>query len=355
VKDTTIFCAIGNIDDKLIIRAGNKAIRKRKSLKSLIKFAVPAAACLILVLAVVLPTILTKNNPTPPNGFNMDNVRMATSLDEIYGLPTSDCTADENGMALSDRLISNELRYLMRSFNRYDAPDVRTAFAIVQITQTQRFHDKKDWRGEHQISSGVVIFDVFGDEVVQPLKIKQYLNGGCICDEPTNMLRVGGVYVLPLVWYDGYEDGEMGIVYGDLDVLFEVDDNGLIQSHSPHEQLNKYDGQRLEALWNDIEYLYMNPILHSRFAEEISWGSGIAIDGNRIALHNPETGWYGWDEGDAGRFDAIIGLDGKIEIENNLLEQQGFNIFRPVEGMTIEEVQVEIKKIRQFVGLVDAH
>jgi hypothetical protein len=169
------------------------------------------------------------------------------------------------------------------------------------------------------------------------------------------MLRVGGVYVLPLVWYDFFENGEIAIIYGDLDVLFEVDDKGLIQSHSPHEQLNKYDGQRLETLWNDIEYLYMNPILYSRLAEEISWGSEIAIDGNRIALHNPETGWYGWDEGDAGRFEAKIGLDGRVVIENSLSEQQGFNIFRPVVGMTIEEVQAEIVKIRQFVGLIDAN
>jgi hypothetical protein len=62
VKDTTIFCAIGNIDDKFIIRAGNKAIKKHKSLKSLIKFAVPAVACLILAVMIAVPLFNNNSN-----------------------------------------------------------------------------------------------------------------------------------------------------------------------------------------------------------------------------------------------------------------------------------------------------
>jgi hypothetical protein len=62
-----------------------------------------------------------------------------------------------------------------------------------------------------------------------PLKIKQSLYGGCVGDEQTNLLRVGGVYVLPLV---RFESDDVWSVYGDLDALFEVDDKGLIHSHS---------------------------------------------------------------------------------------------------------------------------
>jgi hypothetical protein len=157
-------------------------------------------------------------------------------------------------------MLTNELRYLMREFDSHD-PDVKAAFAIVKVESAEHFKHNNEWRGEGQIADCGVLFDVLGDGITMPLKIKQYLYGGCVGDEQTNLLRVGGVYILPLI---NWQDEDFWTVYGDLECLFEVDDKGLIQSHSRHEHLNKYDGQELALLWGDIEKLYANPLLRSR-------------------------------------------------------------------------------------------
>ena len=340
MKNNKIIRAIGGIDDELIERAAPQNKKANNKITPWFKWALPIAACFILMAVITIPVIF--KNPTPDYGIG--DVPSAASLDEIFGLPTSGCTSDGSAGASFDRILLNNLRLLMRSFNRYN-PDDKAVFAIVKITSTEQFKAKTNsrdsYRGDYQIAESVVIYDVIGDEVIQPFKIRQYLYGGCMCDEPTNLLRAGGVYALPLVKNGNSDEWTL---YGDLDVLFEVDDKGLINSHSHYEQFTKYDGQKLEALWNDIEYLYMNPILFSRFAEEILWGSEIVVDSSRITLHNPITGWYGWTGEDAGRFDARIGADGRIEIDTN-----EFNIFRPVEGMTVDEVQAEISRIQQFV------
>jgi hypothetical protein len=48
---------------------------------------------------------------------------------------------------------------------------------------------------------------------------------------------------------------EYWTIYGDFDCLFEIDDAGLVHSHSRLPALNKYDGNELAYLWNDVEYL----------------------------------------------------------------------------------------------------
>lgn len=349
MKNTKILRAIGGVDDELIERAAPKDRTAHRRKAPWLKWAIPAAACFIIVV-IALPFVF--RNPAsehPQDEYAVDDSLLAATLDGIFGLPTSNHTWDEGGGMAADRMITNELRYLMRDFGGRD-PDIKAAFAIVKVVSVEWFTETRRYdSSEGQIAECGVLFDVLGDGIIQPLRIKQYLYGGCTSNEETNLLRVGGVYVLPLT---NWRNEDYWTIYDDLDSLFEVDDKGLIQSHSKHEQLNKYDGQELAVLWNDIEYLYLNPILHSRFAEEISWGSGIAVDGNRIALHNPDSGWYGWDAGDAGRFDAMIGADGKIVIDINAPGYNDFNIFRPVEGMTLDEAQSEVDKIKRFVGLL---
>ena len=72
-------------------------------------------------------------------------------------------------------------------------------------------------------------------------------------EEPNNLLRVGGVYVLPLrfnEYWGAYE------VVGDLDVLFELDDTGKMVSHSRWEGLNQYDGMTLPDFIEAMRELY---------------------------------------------------------------------------------------------------
>ncbi len=86
--------------------------------------------------------------------------------------------------------------------------------------------------------------------------IRQTLIGGCTMDEPNNLLRAGGIYLLPvkfIPYLGAYE------VAGDLDVLFELDAEGKIVSHSRFPELNKYDGKAFSELLNAVREIYPAP------------------------------------------------------------------------------------------------
>jgi hypothetical protein len=273
-----------------------------------------------------------------------------STLEDITGLPTGDYTWDDGGVN-ADRLATNELRFLMRTYGRNDAA-VRASFAIVKVESVQSFTEDGEILTEKetgesfttdgragQIAECGVLYDVLGDGIEMPLKIKQYLYGGCTSDEETNLLRVGGVYVLPLSKF--VQDEAWGI-YGDLDCLFEVDDEGLIHSHSMWEALNKYDGKPLETLWSDIEYLSEHPVLCSQFAECIGYGFVLESTGDTLKLVQPLVGW---DDSDLSSYSAKLDADGKIVIETD-----GFNVFRPFEGQTLDDVNAAIAQIEQYIA-----
>ncbi|MDR3206924.1 MAG: hypothetical protein LBT60_01190 [Oscillospiraceae bacterium] len=351
MKHTNILSAIGGIDEELIERGGGVARPVRRARWLL--WAAPAAACLVIAAAVGLPTLLKPSAPPNPDsgqpglsagagdvgGATMpqgaiDKRTDEVFLDDLVGLPAGDYTWDEGDVA-ADRLATDELRYLMREFDSYD-PTVKAAFTVIRAEGTEGFAEEGQ---TGQIAVGAVLFDVFGDELPGSVSIKQYLCGGCTGDEETNLLRAGGVYVLPLWQRDGEENWH---IYGDLDVLFEVDDKGLIHSHSRCPALNQYDGQDLATLWKAIGYLDMNPLLRSPFAEYIANGYVIDSTEGTIVLYYPE---WGWDERDAAGFRARIGADGRIVVPGG-----GFNVFAPVSGLTVAEVYDAIEEIERYIG-----
>jgi hypothetical protein len=226
-------------------------------------------------------------------------------------------------------------------------PDFKAMFAIVRVQSVERFTDENLTTREGQYARCSVVYDYFDVDGVNPpfsgdLKIRQNLYGGCMSEEETNLLRVGGVYVLPLA---NYQSQEYWWINGDLDCLFEVDDGGRIQAHSRHVELSKYDGKPLAVLWDDIAYLHANPILLSTLAGYVSSGCDVVSDGKRVALHYTNPEWYGWDTPDiASRYSADISPDGRITIATD-----AFNVFRPVEGMTLAEMESAIAAIRQYL------
>jgi hypothetical protein len=314
-----------------------------------------------------VPITESENGKTPSvitdeSEANDYNDYSAAALDRIFGLPTSNYTWDEGPFMQADRMLTSELRHLMRDFDS-TYPDVKAAFAIVRVSSVERFGidraaETMERYSESQIATCSVEYDFYGDEISPEtantiVKVKQYLYGGCTGEEETNLLRVGGVYVLPLM---NWQNEDFWTVYGDLDCLFEVDDRGLIQSHSLHKGFQKYDGQGLAVLWADIGYLYMNPLLRSRLAEYITdsyyWYS-LAAQGNKIALHyvqydengQLEYEWYGWEAGDAERFSAELDAEGRVVIATD-----GFNIFRPVEGLTVAEVEDALARMKEYAA-----
>ena len=51
--------------------------------------------------------------------------------------------------------------------------------------------------------------------------------------------------MLPLGYW---HDNDTWYVIGDLDVLFEIDDNGCVWTHSKYEDFNRFDGENAEIL-----------------------------------------------------------------------------------------------------------
>jgi hypothetical protein len=388
--DTIILRAIGDIEDVFVERATQTNTARRVSVAPRLKWAIFAAACLLAAVALAwfmrptspapvasvaegeggkVPAIITEGEggkvPAAITDVNDNNADYSVAaLDRIFGLPTSNYTWDEGPdvMVQADRMLTSELRHLLRDFDS-TYPDVKAAFAIVRVSSVERFGidraaETMERYSESQIATCSVEYDFYGDEISletanTTVKIKQYLYGGCTGEEETNLLRVGGVYVLPLM---NWQNEDFWTVYGDLDCLFEVDDKGLIESHSLHKGFQKYDGQKLAVLWEDIGYLYMNPLLRSRLAEYITdsyyWYT-VAVEGNHIALYyvqydengQLEYEWYGWEAGDADRFSAELDAEGRVVIATD-----GFNIFRPVEGLTVAEVEDALARIKEYVA-----
>ena len=73
-------------------------------------------------------------------------------------------------------------------------------------------------------------------------------DGQLINSEFTNMLKKGGVYLLPL-WH---WENDVYLIYSDLDVLFEIDDYGLVWSHSIYPDFNRFDGKLANVLADAI-------------------------------------------------------------------------------------------------------
>jgi hypothetical protein len=361
MNNIDLYKAIGGIDEKFVAEADEskgKTVRAATFAPRL-KWALPVAACFVIAVAIAVPQLINKpnaggegggshsagadiaggsNDGAMAGGASPADGLLPAKLDDIRGLPTSDYTWDEGDTLVAARMLTDELRYLMREFTA-DYKGANAVFAIVTVENAERFTDNEDHiSNEGQIANCGVLFDVIGDGITMPLKIKQYLYGGCTGEEETNLIRVGGVYVLPLV---KMVNDEIWSVYGDLDCLFEVDDKGLIHSHSRFPQLSKYDGQELSLLWRDIEYLSMNPILTSTLAEDIGYGYAVETVGDTIRLADPINGW---NDEDTEGFSAQI-VDGIVTIATD-----NFNVFRPIEGMTADEMNAEIDRIKEYIA-----
>ena len=115
-------------------------------------------------------------------------------------------------------------------------------FVFVRVLEADEWTDKNSFLQSQKQTSTVHILSTLWSETELPeiISVTQSKYGGCCDGEDTNLLRDGGVYLLPVIYDDVRETW---IVSGDLDVLFEIDDQGRIWSHSQHEGFNQFDGQ----------------------------------------------------------------------------------------------------------------
>ncbi|MCL2298655.1 MAG: hypothetical protein FWC27_00730 [Firmicutes bacterium] len=145
------------------------------------------------------------------------------------------------------------------------------SFVLARVTNTQA--TKETQQATIEILEWAYNQPVGAQEPVT-LTLTQYLRGGCMLEEQTNLLRRGGVYLLPLARHEGEY-----YLMGDLDVLFEVDEQGKIYSHSSFEDFAAYDGKPWQDLMEAIQNIVRdNPLLvqYPRFSKVLREGVPLA-------------------------------------------------------------------------------
>ncbi|SHO48343.1 hypothetical protein [Anaerocolumna xylanovorans] len=210
-----------------------------------------AAACVILLAGVFVFNRIDTPDQLPDSVSSGKNSNLANQnpeseagiadlSDEIKGLPVKNFKLSEIELNIAmDRIaFSNFL-----NFFEYGT----SSFVIVKVADTQPVPATGDDMSEKQTSAVKILETVWGDDVPKAIDVTQYLYGGCTGDEATNLLREGGVYLLPLENYKGEY-----YLNGDLDVLFEIDDQGRIWSHSDYPDFNRYDGEDYQAVTKEI-------------------------------------------------------------------------------------------------------
>jgi len=189
-----------------------------------------------------------------------------------------------------------------RFFSQYNGiPDM---FVFARVLDTEQVNETPCNLASsiiRKISSVQILSVIWSRDgsIPETLSITQYLYGGCCADEPTNLLREGGVYLLPLVYWK-YTDTWR--IADDLDVLFEVDDKGRVWSHSSYEGFKRFDGNDVNILLNELTAMISDENFSaaiSRFGL-ITRGNGsvlmevthLSVNSKKNILAHTETEYY---------------------------------------------------------------
>jgi hypothetical protein len=233
---------------------------------------VPVAACAVITIALFFAMPYLRNN-TPNegnnNGNNAHDEQGGASAQyppderqtpqhgdnlpppEFVGLPVvNHCLPQENPNA--SRMGVGSLLDILGTPGRaveFWANNPVQAFAFVRVMEAVQ--------EENTLTSTVEVLRTVwsrGRELPETMTLVQ--NSGAImcCTPYGEMMREGGVFLLPL-WYNdgtmqGWRDGWFNWTYRD--VLFEIDDNGLVWSRSNLSAFNRFDGKHTSVLTGAI-------------------------------------------------------------------------------------------------------
>ena len=274
-----LYEAVGGIDEKYIKDAD--AIKSNKEVHIVafapwLKRAMPIAVCLVVMAGV----FLGYNTLCPPNkftgdesgnpGYLTDSTIGKPSLKIEEGVNSEACYADPDdwrGLATQYFVLQEQTESNINAERNVfqtlqDLADYADAFIIVpNVHKIAPDGDNMQTAiAEYAGTIGDMIqtrqWDDYTISTGSRILIRQTLIGGCTMDEPNNLLRAGGVYLLPVKfnsYLGAYE------VVGDLDVLFELDAEGKIVSHSRFPELNRYDGKAFSELLNAVREIYPTP------------------------------------------------------------------------------------------------
>lgn len=273
MNNDKILRAIGNIDEDLISRAAPadhgypRGRATRLTFAPWFRWTTPVAVCLVIAIAVAAllrrPSSGSVTIPSPSLSLDsgISSSACYPALEDWRGLPTENYVLD----GLTDDMVTSRMVYKTLD----DLVSYADAFVLVPNVH------ETEWDGDNMQTSIAEYGETIGDKLTtrqwddrtvstgSRVLIRQQLIGGSPMDEPSNFLRQGGVYLLPIKFNPDWGAYE---VLGDHDVLFELNDEGKIVSHSKWEDYNKYDGKSLSKLIDDIRALY--PATNAEFAEQ---------------------------------------------------------------------------------------
>ena len=179
----------------------------------------------------------------------------------LFGLPVTNDRLDENAGA--DNIFYNPRETLADFFNndrlRNETLDM---FALVRVIESEHWLDRRNsiWTrvGRNapirvrKTSMLYVVSSFWNCEdhgVTGSLPIYQNVNDNPDINIANNLLREGGLYLLPLSYSEWSEEWT---IMGEHDVLFEVDDDGRVWSHSKHQDFNRFDGENVGVLIGEV-------------------------------------------------------------------------------------------------------
>ena len=211
---------------------------------SWVKRLMPITACLTVVLVVSIVAQHVTNNNTITPGTPSDGTHHPPIEVSMRGLPVDHFSLAnvEANAAVTNRLV-------FENFGAILGPEA--IFAVVKVYDVEIIGSLSFGT---QISNAVVLKMVYSrEDFAEPLyiKIKQSIIKNHFCLGTTNLLRNGGVYLLPLS-----HDDDAWHIMGDMDVLFEIDEAGKVWSHSSFEDFKQYDGKSIESFIEDLQNMF---------------------------------------------------------------------------------------------------
>ena len=222
-------------------RVHSGAIEKEKVInlstlqKRVFRFAIPAVLAVVICLGLAISFL----------------------SDDVKGLPTDDfIITDTTG---TDKRMSYTN---FNSFCYIDTipPNRKSSIVMVKVVDVFDYSGNFFQGSILKESKVEIIANIRGKKLEGCIKTIQFGYGDL--ETNSNILRKGGVYILPLSKREmgSYEDEE-GSYYdikGDFDVLFEVDDKGFIHSHSQYKDFQRYNNRSYKDLLKFLKRYELN-------------------------------------------------------------------------------------------------
>lgn len=336
INNEKILRAIWSASDEKVAESETSKIMKKYVHK---KWFILAAACAVFATIGIFALIQPDSNIVSLPPIDPGNI-------DIIGLPIVENEPCPGGVSISaDRVAFNNMQSLVSTAH---------AFVFARVNeQTQPRNEDRNWLIQNSTLQILSEVWVSGEGVPQFIDVTQVFfdnrSGSMVCCTGPIPLRHGGVYFLPL-----RNDGVSWRIVGAEDVLFEVDDQGNIFSHSTFDAFNRFDGATATMLSDTVLALIEDDdfaIATGTFGRIFQWDYEV-----RVVVYNETpgitfetaSGSHIFEPG--GKYLAIITEDNTVwnfyttHINpDGTITPDAASVFAELYGFTTDEV-IEIAK-----------